>query len=141
MTIRRCVLFARGATRTRADCLLASSSTMPTNVQRRAKRLTPLGIEYVGSGVSGGELGARHGPSMMPGGSANAWPHLKPIFQVRASFHSILSHSCSDFSNYSTQVYKLTSRGATPVYLFAYVLKLCNITLTPHLVALCLAMR
>ena len=37
---------------------------------------------YVGSGVSGGEEGALTGPSLMPGGSAAAWPHIKPIFQA-----------------------------------------------------------
>jgi 6-phosphogluconate dehydrogenase len=43
------------------------------------------GLLYVGSGVSGGEEGARHGPSLMPGGSAAAWPHIKPIFQSVAA--------------------------------------------------------
>ena len=37
---------------------------------------------YVGSGVSGGEEGALNGPSLMPGGSAAAWPHIRPIFQA-----------------------------------------------------------
>ena len=40
------------------------------------------GLLYVGSGVSGGEEGALHGPSLMPGGSAAAWPHIRPIFQA-----------------------------------------------------------
>ena len=40
------------------------------------------GILYVGSGVSGGEEGARYGPSLMPGGNAAAWPYIKDIFQV-----------------------------------------------------------
>ncbi len=40
---------------------------------------------FVGSGVSGGEEGALHGPSLMPGGSAAAWPHIKPIFQAIAA--------------------------------------------------------
>ena len=41
------------------------------------------GLLFVGCGVSGGEEGARYGPSMMPGGNPKAWPHIKPIFQVR----------------------------------------------------------
>ena len=41
------------------------------------------GILYVGSGVSGGEEGARYGPSLMPGGNAAAWPYIKDIFQVK----------------------------------------------------------
>jgi 6-phosphogluconate dehydrogenase len=36
---------------------------------------------FIGTGVSGGEEGARHGPSIMPGGSKDAWPHVKAIFQ------------------------------------------------------------
>ena len=43
------------------------------------------GLLYVGSGVSGGEEGARHGPSLMPGGSPAAWPYIKPIFQAVAA--------------------------------------------------------
>ena len=39
----------------------------------------------MGSGVSGGEEGARYGPSLMPGGNAAAWPFIKEIFQVRFS--------------------------------------------------------
>ena len=49
--------------------------------QRRCKDLATKGILFVGSGVSGGEEGARYGPSLMPGGSPAAWPHIKPIFQ------------------------------------------------------------
>ncbi len=49
---------------------------------RRCKDLDSKGILYVGSGVSGGEEGARHGPSLMPGGNPKAWPYIAPIFQV-----------------------------------------------------------
>ena len=41
------------------------------------------GLLFVGCGVSGGEEGARYGPSMMPGGNPKAWPYIKHIFQVR----------------------------------------------------------
>jgi len=44
--------------------------------------LESKGLLFVGSGVSGGEEGARYGPSLMPGGNPAAWPALKPIFQV-----------------------------------------------------------
>jgi 6-phosphogluconate dehydrogenase len=43
------------------------------------------GLLYIGTGVSGGEEGARRGPSIMPGGSAAAWPHVKPILQAIAA--------------------------------------------------------
>src|SRR6202034_2332888 len=48
---------------------------------RRVKYVEGKGLLYVGTGVSGGEEGARHGPSIMPGGSAAAWPFVKEIFQ------------------------------------------------------------
>src|SRR5687767_11551308 len=48
---------------------------------RRAKFLESKGLQFIGTGVSGGEEGARHGPSIMPGGSVAAWPHVKEIFQ------------------------------------------------------------
>lgn len=47
--------------------------------------LEAKGLLFVGSGVSGGEEGARHGPSLMPGGSDAAWPHIKEIFQKTAA--------------------------------------------------------
>ena len=49
---------------------------------RRCRDLKKKGILFVGSGVSGGEEGARYGPSLMPGGNPEAWPHIKDIFQV-----------------------------------------------------------
>ena len=49
---------------------------------RRAAYVESRGLLYVGTGVSGGEEGALKGPSMMPGGSPAAWPHVKPIFQA-----------------------------------------------------------
>jgi len=49
---------------------------------RRAKDLGEKGFLFVGSGVSGGEEGARYGPSIMPGGNPAAWPHVKEIFQA-----------------------------------------------------------
>jgi len=52
---------------------------------RRTAELEAKGLLFVGTGVSGGEEGARHGPSLMPGGSAAAWPHIRPIFQAVAA--------------------------------------------------------
>jgi len=52
---------------------------------RRAAALEAQGLLFVGAGVSGGEEGARHGPSLMPGGSPAAWPHIMPIFQAIAA--------------------------------------------------------
>jgi len=52
---------------------------------RRTAYVESRGLLFVGSGVSGGEEGARHGPSLMPGGSAPAWSAIKPIFQAVAA--------------------------------------------------------
>jgi 6-phosphogluconate dehydrogenase len=52
---------------------------------RRTKYLESKGLLFIGTGVSGGEEGALRGPSIMPGGSPAAWPHVKPIFQAIAA--------------------------------------------------------
>ncbi len=52
---------------------------------RRARHIESKGLLFIGAGVSGGEEGARHGPSIMPGGSPAAWPHVKPILQAIAA--------------------------------------------------------
>jgi 6-phosphogluconate dehydrogenase len=52
---------------------------------RRAAHLESRGLYYIGTGISGGEEGARYGPSIMPGGSPQAWPQVKPIFQSIAA--------------------------------------------------------
>ncbi|HHW00447.1 MAG TPA: decarboxylating NADP(+)-dependent phosphogluconate dehydrogenase [Clostridiaceae bacterium] len=51
----------------------------------RTKYVEKNGLLYIGTGISGGEEGALKGPSIMPGGSAEAWPHVKPIFQTIAA--------------------------------------------------------
>lgn len=62
---------------------------------RRTKELEAKGLLFVGSGVSGGEEGARHGPSLMPGGSPKAWPHIKEIFQKTAA--QVNGEPCCDW--------------------------------------------
>ncbi len=63
------------------DILIDGGNSYYQDTERRIKELDSRGIFYLGSGISGGEEGARHGPSIMPGGSVDAWPHVKPIFQ------------------------------------------------------------
>ncbi len=58
------------------DILIDGGNSLYTDTARRLEKLEGHGIRYVGSGVSGGEEGARHGPSIMPGGSPDAWPHV-----------------------------------------------------------------
>jgi len=64
------------------DILIDGGNSLYTDTVRRTRHVEGLGFLYVGSGVSGGEEGALLGPSLMPGGSAAAWPHIKPIFQA-----------------------------------------------------------
>jgi 6-phosphogluconate dehydrogenase len=70
------------------------NSHFPDSI-RRTKELEEKGLLFVGSGVSGGEEGARHGPSLMPGGSPAAWPHIKPIFQAAAA--QVQGEPCCDW--------------------------------------------
>ena len=60
------------------------NSHFPDSI-RRTKYLESKGFQFIGTGVSGGEEGALRGPSIMPGGSPAAWPHVKPIFQSIAA--------------------------------------------------------
>jgi len=64
------------------DILIDGGNSHFPDTNRRVKELEAKGFLFVGTGVSGGEEGALHGPSMMPGGSKAAWPHVKPIFQA-----------------------------------------------------------
>src|SRR5688500_16771272 len=67
------------------DVIIDGGNEHYTNTERRTKYIESKGLLYVGSGVSGGEEGALKGPSLMPGGSAAAWPIIKPIFQAIAA--------------------------------------------------------
>lgn len=67
------------------DILMDGGNTNFPDTTRRTKYLESKGFYFIGSGVSGGEEGALHGPSLMPGGSKAAWPHIKEIFQSIAA--------------------------------------------------------
>ena len=67
------------------DILIDGGNSNFQDTIRRTRLLESHGMLYVGSGVSGGEEGARHGPSLMPGGSKAAWPRVKPVFQAIAA--------------------------------------------------------
>lgn len=64
------------------DILIDGGNSHFPDTIRRTKYVEGKGLLYIGTGVSGGEEGALKGPSMMPGGSPAAWPHVKPIFQA-----------------------------------------------------------
>jgi 6-phosphogluconate dehydrogenase len=67
------------------DILIDGGNSLFTDTIRRTHEVEAKGLSYVGSGVSGGEEGALNGPSLMPGGSAAAWPHIRPIFEAIAA--------------------------------------------------------
>jgi 6-phosphogluconate dehydrogenase len=64
------------------DIIIDGGNSLFTDTNRRTAYLAEKGLLYIGTGVSGGEEGARHGPSIMPGGNKDAWPAVKPIFQA-----------------------------------------------------------
>ncbi|KAF2724272.1 6-phosphogluconate dehydrogenase [Polychaeton citri CBS 116435] len=63
------------------DIIIDGGNSHFPDTNRRTKYLATKGIRYVGSGVSGGEEGARYGPSIMPGGNEEAWPYIKDVLQ------------------------------------------------------------
>jgi 6-phosphogluconate dehydrogenase len=67
------------------DVIIDGGNSNFIDTNRRCRELTPKGLHFVGCGVSGGEEGARHGPSMMPGGSEAAWPLVSEMFQAIAA--------------------------------------------------------
>ncbi|MGA2889528.1 MAG: decarboxylating NADP(+)-dependent phosphogluconate dehydrogenase [Terracidiphilus sp.] len=67
------------------DIVIDGGNSLFTDSNRRTKDLAAKGILFIGTGVSGGEEGARNGPSIMPGGNPAAWPHVKAIFQAIAA--------------------------------------------------------
>ncbi len=64
------------------DIIIDGGNSHFPDTNRRTAALAAKGILYIGTGVSGGEEGARNGPSIMPGGNPAAWPHVKEIFQA-----------------------------------------------------------
>jgi 6-phosphogluconate dehydrogenase len=64
------------------DVIMDGGNSYFLDTQRRTQALEQQGLLYIGTGVSGGEEGARHGPSIMPGGTEKAWPLVKPILQA-----------------------------------------------------------
>jgi 6-phosphogluconate dehydrogenase len=67
------------------DVIIDGGNSNYNDSIRRTAYVESKGLLYIGTGVSGGEEGARLGPSIMPGGSPAAWPHVKPIFQAVAA--------------------------------------------------------
>ncbi len=67
------------------DIIIDGGNSNYKDTTRRWQELTAKSIRFVGMGVSGGEEGARHGPSLMPGGAVDAWPAIRDMFQAVAA--------------------------------------------------------
>jgi 6-phosphogluconate dehydrogenase len=69
----------------KGDIIIDGGNSRFDDSIRRTRVLKQKGILFIGTGISGGEEGARHGPSIMPGGNPDAWPHVKEILQAIAA--------------------------------------------------------
>ena len=67
------------------DIIIDGGNSLYTDTEVRVDRLAEAGLLFVGAGVSGGEVGARFGPSIMPGGAKEAWPEIKDLFEAIAA--------------------------------------------------------
>jgi 6-phosphogluconate dehydrogenase len=79
----------------KGDLIIDAGNSHFTDTDLRAKELSGKGIRFLGVGVSGGESGARHGPSMMPGGPKEAYERVKPLFEAVAA--SVGGEPCVTF--------------------------------------------
>jgi len=79
----------------KGDIIIDGGNSHYPDSIRRTQELEAKGLYFVGSGVSGGEEGARYGPSLMPGGSPPAWPAIKEIFQKTAA--QVNGEPCCDW--------------------------------------------
>ena len=67
------------------DVIIDGGNSFFRDTQRRERRMRSAGIDFVGAGVSGGEKGARTGPSIMPGGTPSAWEKVRPVLEAIAA--------------------------------------------------------
>ena len=67
------------------DIVIDGGNSFFRDTQRREAALRPRGVSFIGMGVSGGEEGARYGPSLMPGGARDAYEHLRPVLEAIAA--------------------------------------------------------
>ncbi len=79
----------------KGDIIIDGGNSLFTDSNRRTEELKKKGVSFLGVGISGGEEGARHGPSIMPGGDPEAWPAIKPIFQAIAA--KVDNQPCCDW--------------------------------------------
>ena len=88
------------------DIIIDGGNSHFPDTIRRTKYVESKGLLYIGTGVSGGEEGALLGPSIMPGGSPQAWEHVKPIFQ-KISAKTDEGDPCCDWVGENGLIYSL----------------------------------
>lgn len=119
----------------KGDILIDGGNSEFTDTNRRCEELSKTGILFIGTGVSGGEEGARHGPSIMPGGHFEAWKDVKAIFQAIAA--KVDGEPCCDWvgDNGAGHYVKMVHNGieygdmqliSEAFYLLSSVLQLSN---------------
>ncbi|MDE2731277.1 MAG: decarboxylating NADP(+)-dependent phosphogluconate dehydrogenase [Bacteroidota bacterium] len=93
------------------DIIIDGGNSNFQDTIRRTAEVEAQGLHYIGTGVSGGEEGARRGPSIMPGGSAAAWPYVKPVLQAIAA--KVNGRPCCDWigSNGAGHFVKMVHNG------------------------------
>src|ERR1700729_2013298 len=117
------------------DIIIDGGNSLFEDTNRRVKYVESKGLLYIGTGVSGGEEGARHGPSIMPGGSPAAWPHVKNIFQSIAA--KVDSAPCCDWvgeggaGHYVKMVHNGIEYGDMQIICEAYQLMRDGLGMTP----------
>lgn len=79
------------------DIIIDGGNSHYIDSERRYKNLSEKNIFFVGAGISGGEEGARHGPSIMPGGDKRAWPHIAPYLQAISAKVKKTGEPCCDW--------------------------------------------
>ncbi|MFN0065749.1 MAG: decarboxylating NADP(+)-dependent phosphogluconate dehydrogenase, partial [Chlamydiales bacterium] len=124
----------------KGDIIIDGGNSHFPDTIRRCQELKAKGIYFIGAGISGGEEGARHGPSIMPGGHPEAWPHVKTIFQdIAAKVES--GQPCCDWvgdegaGHYVKMVHNGIEYGDIQLICEAYSLMTCVLGLKPDQIA------
>ena len=122
----------------KGDVIIDGGNSYFPDTIRRTRYIESKGLLFVGTGVSGGEEGARHGPSIMPGGSPAAWPLVKPVFQAIAAKVGPEKTPCCDWvgsdgaGHYVKMVHNGIEYGDMQLICEAYFLMKHSLGLSPQ---------
>ena len=118
------------------DIIIDGGNSHFPDTARRCAYVESKGLLYIGTGVSGGEEGALKGPSLMPGGSPQAWPHVKPILQGIAA--QVDGQPCCDWvgeggaGHFVKMVHNGIEYGDMQLIIEAYLLMRDMLHMTPE---------